>query len=49
MNSKNPKDVIMGLFIKQIFIPLAALLILVVFNLIADPSFFKITIGQNSD
>lgn len=32
----------------QIFIPCAALLILIVFNLIADPSFFKITLGQNS-
>lgn len=49
MNSKNPKEIVMGLFKKQIFIPLAALLILVIFNLIADPSFFKITIGQNSD
>ena len=34
---------------QQIFIPLAALLILVVFNLIADPGFFKITMGQNSN
>ncbi|MCH3920783.1 MAG: ABC transporter permease [Sphaerochaeta sp.] len=33
---------------KQIFIPLAALLGLVVFNLIADPSFFKITLSQNN-
>lgn len=37
-----------GLARKQIFIPVAALLLLVVFNLIADPSFFKITLGQNS-
>ena len=34
---------------KQIFIPIAALLILVVFNLIADPSFFKITYSLSSD
>ena len=34
---------------QQIFIPLAALLILIVFNLIADPGFFKITLGQNSN
>ena len=27
---------------KQIFIPLAALLLLIVFNLIADPSFFPL-------
>ena len=33
---------------QQIFIPLAALLILVLFNLIADPSFFVITMGQNA-
>lgn len=36
------------LFQQQIFIPIAALLILVVFNLIADPSFFIITLAQNS-
>lgn len=33
----------------QIFIPVAALLLLVLFNLIADPGFFKITMGQNSN
>lgn len=38
----------LGLVRKQIFIPLAALVILAVFNLIADPSFFKITLGYNS-
>lgn len=32
----------------QCFIPLAALLLLIVFNLIADPSFFKITLADNS-
>jgi simple sugar transport system permease protein len=32
----------------QLFIPVAALLVLVVFNLIADPSFFAIKLGQNS-
>ena len=42
-----------GSFIKslvrnQIFIPIAALLILVIFNLVADPSFFAITLSQNS-
>lgn len=39
----------LGLFKKQLFIPVAALAVLVIFNLIADPSFFKITLGQNSD
>lgn len=33
---------------RQIFIPILALLLLAVFNLIADPSFFKITLGYNS-
>ena len=32
----------------QIFIPIAALLILTVFNLIADPSFFRVTLDVNS-
>ncbi|MCR5417778.1 MAG: ABC transporter permease [Lachnospiraceae bacterium] len=36
------------LFRKQIFIPIAALLLLAIFNLIADPSFYKITLGYNS-
>ncbi|KMZ54172.1 ribose transport system permease protein RbsC [Dorea sp. D27] len=33
---------------KQIFIPIAALLLLAVFNLIVDPSFFKISMDVNS-
>lgn len=33
----------------QLFIPIAALVILALFNLIADPSFFKISLGYNSD
>ena len=37
-----------GKISKQIFIPLAALLLLAVFNLIVDPSFFKISLGYNS-
>jgi len=36
------------LFKRQIFIPIAALLLLALFNLIADPSFFRITLGYNS-
>ncbi len=35
-------------FNKQLLIPLAALLLLAVFNLIADPSFFEIKLGYNS-
>lgn len=34
---------------KQIFIPIAALLLLVIFNLIADPSFFQISYSTSSD
>ena len=42
------KNGLVKLVKKQIFIPLAALLILVIFNLIADPSFFAISLDQNS-
>lgn len=35
-------------FNKQILIPLVALAALALFNLIADPSFYKITLGHNS-
>ncbi|MCD7836001.1 MAG: ABC transporter permease [Lachnospiraceae bacterium] len=38
----------MSIFQNQLFIPLAALLLLLLFNLIADPNFFKITLGVNS-
>lgn len=37
-----------GLLRHQIVIPIAALLLLAVFNFIADPSFFRITFGYNS-
>lgn len=36
------------LFKNQIFIPIMALILLAVFNLIVDPSFFKIALGYNS-
>ncbi len=36
------------LFRKQIFIPIAALLLLTVFNLAVDPSFFKVTLGPTA-
>lgn len=41
-------NVLGGLFKKQIFIPIAALLLLAIFNLITDPSFYSITLGHNS-
>lgn len=37
-----------GLLRKQIFIPIAALLLLALFNLIMDPSFYKITVNHSS-
>lgn len=37
-----------GMLRGQIFIPIAALLLLVVFNAVMDPSFFKIALGTNS-
>ena len=33
---------------QQLFIPVAALALLVLFNLIADPSFFMVTVKENS-
>lgn len=36
------------IFKRQIFIPIAALLVLALFNLIMDPSFFKVTLDYNS-
>ena len=45
--SQNP-SLIMRIVKNQCFIPLIALLMLVVFNLIADPGFFKITLGTDN-
>lgn len=42
------ENIMTKLMRNQIFIPLAALLLLAVFNLIADPSFFKISLGHNN-
>lgn len=42
------KAILLKLVKRQIFIPIAALLILVIFNLIADPSFFVISLSQSS-
>lgn len=47
-NKKSMRDFFSGLLRNQIFIPVAALLLLAIFNLIADPSFYKITLGYNS-
>ena len=40
--------VISNIFRNQLFIPIAALLIIFIFNLIADPGFFKVTLGYNN-
>lgn len=42
-------DKLIALTQKQFFIPVAALTILVLFNLIMDPSFFAINLGTNSN
>jgi len=47
-SAKKAGNFMLGLVKKQIFIPIAALLILVIFNLIVDPSFFEITLSKNS-
>ena len=46
--TKKASGIILGIFKNQIFIPIAALVILALFNLIVDPSFYKITLGYNS-
>lgn len=45
---KKSNNVLSGLLRNQICIPLAALLLLLLFNLIVDPSFFRITLEHNS-
>lgn len=41
-------EVCSKLFRQQLFIPIAALLLLAIFNFISDPSFYKITLGYNN-
>ena len=48
MNTKKRTSFLSGILKNQIFIPVAALLILVIFNLIMDPSFFSISLGYNN-
>ncbi|MCH5340294.1 MAG: ABC transporter permease [Acetatifactor sp.] len=42
------KDILKNIVSRQIFIPIAALLALVLFNLIMDPGFFAVTLKTNS-
>lgn len=48
IKKSNVSEFFKKLIRRQIFIPIAALLLLAVFNLITDPSFYKITLGYNS-
>ena len=49
MSTQKPKESFLKRILRhQMLIPIAALLLLAVFNLIADPSFYKITLGENS-
>ncbi len=48
-NEKGVGAFLSWLFKRQIFIPIAALLLLAIFNLIVDPSFFEIKLGYSSD
>lgn len=47
-NAKKSNNILMKIVKNQCFIPVAALLLLVIFNLIADPGFFKIVLENNS-
>lgn len=47
--NKNGKSFSIGNLLRHpLFIPIAALVLLAVFNLLADPSFFRITLGQTT-
>lgn len=48
MEKVKQKFVVTNIFRNQLFIPIAALFIIFLFNLIADPSFFKVSLGYNS-
>lgn len=43
------KELLKRLVKKQLFIPIVALLVLVIFNLIVEPSFFKVIVRINND
>lgn len=42
-------SVLSGIFRRQIFIPIAALLLLAIFNFINDPGFFRVTLKETSE
>ena len=45
---QNNTSILMRIVKNQCFIPLAALFILIIFNLVADPTFFQILLEKNS-
>jgi ribose/xylose/arabinose/galactoside ABC-type transport system permease subunit len=47
-NKSNVSEFFSKIVRRQVFIPIAALLLLAIFNLVTDPSFYKITFGYNS-
>ena len=48
LEPRDKQSKLRSLFRRQIFIPIAALLVLVIFNLITNPSFFAVKLDQNS-
>lgn len=49
MKTSKFKELIKNLTKKQIFFPIITLVLLALFNLIADPSFYRITLSQNAN
>ena len=45
-NKSNVSEFFSKIVRRQVFIPIAALLLLAIFNLVTDPSFYKITFGD---
>ena len=48
-SNKSIKEIALSLTRTQLFIPIVALLLLIIFNLIGDPTFFKISLVTNSN
>lgn len=47
--SKNVREKMAAMIRNRIFIPILALVLLALFNLLVDPSFYQITLGYNSE
>ena len=48
-NKKNVSEMLSAIVRHQLFIPIAAMALLLLFNLIMDPGFFEIKLGTNSE